>query len=209
MDALPVLSRIRNVRSASLWDDRTAVVAAGALYDSEPFVVSITLVAMHPEVTSIHPKSPGTLVIIGSNPPTTSGQRTHARAEQARLILDFDRCEIVNLFSLPTYRTSGVAVAGISPSGWLDARPNLTDALDEASAVLLAYGISKPAGEAAKHHEAQVTWLENEITRRGLPVWWVGGAPRHPSRWHRYTYRAHPDTNFSEALTTALAIRAT
>lgn len=162
---------------------------------------------MHSEVPAPRADSAETLLIIGSNPPTTSGQRTLARAEQARLILDFDCCEIVNLFSLPTYRTSEVALAGISPGGWLDARTNLAKALDRASAVLLAYGISKPAGAAAKNHEAQVAWLESEITRRGLPVWWVGGAPRHPSRWHRYTHRAHPKTDFPVALTTALARR--
>lgn len=132
---------------------------------------STTLVPMHFEVPAPpRPAFSETLLIIGSNPPTTSGQRTLARAEQARLILDFDCCEIVNLFSLPTYRTSGVALAGISPSGWLDARMSLMNALDRASAVLLAYGISKPAGAAARHHEAQVVWLEGEITRRDLPV---------------------------------------
>ena len=160
------------------------------------------------EVQAPCPASLETLLVIGSNPPTTSGQRTLARAEQARLILEFDFCEIVNLFSLPTYRTTGVAVAGICPSGWLEARMDLARALDRASAVLLAYGVTKPAGAAAKHHEAQLVWLENEITRRGLPVWWVGGAPRHPSRWHRYTHRAHPETDFPVALTTALARRA-
>lgn len=169
---------------------------------------STTFVPMHLEVAAPRPTCSGTLLVVGSNPPTTSGQRTLARAEQARHILDFDYCELVNLFSLPTYRTSGLAVAGISPDGWLDARTHLAVALGRASAVLLAYGISKPSGAAAKHHDAQVLWLESEITRRGLPVWWVGGAPRHPSRWHRYTHRTHPETAFPEALTTALARRA-
>jgi hypothetical protein len=162
---------------------------------------------MHSEVPAPLSTSSGTLLIIGSNPPTTSGQRTLARAEQARHVLDFDRYEIVNLFSFPTYRTSGVSAAGISPDGWLDARQGLARALDGASAVLLAYGISKPSGEAAKHHVAQVKWLESEIDERGLPVWWVGGAPRHPSRWHRYTHRVHPETAFVTALTAALTRR--
>lgn len=125
-----------------------------------------------------------------------------------RHILGSDYCEVINLFSLPTYRIGGVALAGISPGVWLDARTNLAQALDRASTVLLTYGISKPGGAAARHHEAQVVWLEGEITRRGLPVWWVGVAPRHPSRWHRYTRRAHPETDFATALTTALARRA-
>lgn len=162
---------------------------------------------MHSEVHASGPTRTQTLLVIASNPPTTSGQRTLARAEQARLILDFDQYEIANLFSLPTYRTSGVTAVGTSTEGWLDARANLTQGLDNAAAVLLAYGISKPAGAAAKHHDEQVAWLEAEIGRRGLPVWWVGGAPRHPSRWQRYTYRAHPEIAFPVALTTALARR--
>lgn len=168
---------------------------------------STTFVAMHSEVPASLPAPYQTLLVVASNPPTTSGQRTLARAEQARLILDFDHCEIANLFSLPTYRTSGVAEAGTSADGWLEARANLSRALDYASAVLLAYGISKPTGAAAKHHVEQVEWLESEIGRRSLPVWWVGGAPRHPSRWQRYTYRAHPEIAFPVALTTALARR--
>lgn len=159
------------------------------------------------EVPAPLPTSSGTLLIIGSNPPTTGGQRTLARAEQARKVLDFACYEIANLFSLPTYRTTGVSTSGISPIGWLDARPSLVQALDRASAVVLAYGVSKPSGEAAKHHEAQVKWLDGEITERALPVWWVGGAPRHPSRWHRYTHRAHPEAAFLTALPAALTMR--
>lgn len=149
----------------------------------------------------------GTLLVVASNPPTTSGQRTLARAEQAREILNFDRYEIANIFSQPTYRTSGVSDAGSSPDGWLDARVALMPALDQAAAVLLAYGVSKPAGAAGKHHDEQVAWLEAQVSKRSLAVWWVGGAPRHPSRWQRYTYRAHPEQDFQTALIRALARR--
>ncbi|BCW69973.1 hypothetical protein NicSoilB8_10170 [Arthrobacter sp. NicSoilB8] len=114
---------------------------------------------------------------------------------------------MANLFSLPTHRTGGIAVAGVSSEGWLEARPSLNRALDEASAVLLAYGVSKPTGTAAEHHLAQVKWLEDQITNRGLAVWWVGGAPRHPSRWQRHTYRAYPGLAFPLALAAALQMR--
>lgn len=164
---------------------------------------------MPSEVSVPSPASFGTLLVVGSNPPTTSGQRTIARAQQACRALGFDRYELANLFTLPTYRTTGVSTAGVSPVGWEDARPSLVHGLDVASAVLLAYGVSKPAGEAGRHHHAQVRWLEHEISTRDLPVWWVGGAPRHPSRWHRHTHRVFPEMTFPDALRTALAVRAT
>lgn len=162
---------------------------------------------MHSEDSVPAAGQDGTLLVIGSNPPTTSGQRTLARAEQARLVLGFGDFDVANLFSLPTYRSGGVALAGTSASGWMEARPTLSEALDKASAVLLAYGITKPSGTAAKHHVEQVTWLEEQISQRALPVWSVGGAPRHPSRWHRYTYRAYPGIAFPDALVAALGKR--
>lgn len=170
-------------------------------------VVSGTFILMPSAEPISHSVASGTLLVVASNPPTTSGQRTLARAEHARQILDFDRYEIANIFSQPTYRTSGVSDAGSSPDGWFDARVALMSALDQAAAVLLAYGVSKPAGAAGKHHDEQVAWLEAEVARRSLPVWWVGGAPRHPSRWQRYTYRAHPEEDFQTALIRALARR--
>lgn len=169
--------------------------------------MSGTFVLMPSAVRPSHSAASRTLLVVASNPPTTSGQRTLARAEYARQILDFDSYEIANIFSQPTYRTSGVADAGSSPDGWLDARASLVPALDEAAAVLLAYGISKPAGIAGGYHDEQVEWLEAEVERRRLPVWWVGGAPRHPSRWQRYTYRAHPAEDFQTALVKALTRR--
>ncbi|WP_082697851.1 DUF1643 domain-containing protein [Arthrobacter sp. EpRS71] len=150
-----------------------------------------------------------TLLVIGSNPPTTSGQRTLGRAEQARLALGFDSVELENLFGIATYRTGGVSLAGMSGTGWQEARPRLAAALDTADAVLLAYGTSKPSGDAAKHHVEQVAWIEQEISNRRLPVWSVGGEPRHPSRWQRYTYRAHPGVPFFEALRASLVTQET
>lgn len=170
-------------------------------------VVSGTFIPMPSAEPTSHAVASGTLLVVASNPPTTSGRRTLSRAEHARQILGFSRYEIANIFSQPTYRTSGVSHAGSSPDGWLDARVALMPALDQATAVLLAYGVSKPAGVAGKHQDEQVAWLEAEVARRSLPVWWVGGAPRHPSRWQRYTYRAHPEEDFRTALITALARR--
>lgn len=141
------------------------------------------------------------LLVIGSNPPSqTSGARTLARVEMAREVLGFERVRLANLFALPSYRSGGLSELGATPDGWLAARAEMEQALSEASAVLLAYGVGEPTGQARAYFREQVTWLNERIEQHGLPTWWVGGAPRHPSRWQRYTWRAFEGTPFPEAL---------
>lgn len=144
----------------------------------------------------------GTLLVVGSNPPSqTSGQRTLARVQQAADILGFKRAVVANLFALPTYRSGGISDLGQERDGWVAARASLENALGDAcSGVLLAYGVVAPTGPARVHHREQVQWLDAEIEQRALPTWWVGGAPRHPSRWQRYTWRECPGEEFGEAL---------
>jgi hypothetical protein len=150
----------------------------------------------------------GLLVAVGSNPPQgTSGERTRGRLEQARVLLGFELVRLVNLFALPTYRTGGVVEVGQSPQGWQQARGELASALEEATAALLAYGVQAPSGPAREHHRRQVGWLEAELVSRKLPVYWVGGAPRHPSRWQRHTFRQYPDLCYAEGLKLALTLR--
>lgn len=147
--------------------------------------------------------------MIGANPPsTTSGGRTLARVEQARVLLGFDSALVANLFALPSYRSGGVSALGTEPIGWLQARIGMVEALSGADAVLLAFGTQTPTGPARTQFRGQVTWLDRELeSSPGLPIWWVGGAPRHPSRWQRYTSRTHPDLPFREALQICLTRR--
>jgi len=150
----------------------------------------------------------GTLLVLGSNPPAqTSGQRTLSRVQQAVSILGFERAILANLFALPTYRSGGISDLGRTPEGWLDARPPLLSALDQCDGVLLAYGTQEPSGDARVHHRDQVRWLYEQVEDRGLPCWWVGGAPRHPSRWQRYTWREWPGEEFGTALEQSLSRR--
>lgn len=114
---------------------------------------------------------------------------------------------MANLFALPTYRSGGVSELGQVPDGWLMARSELREALMDCSGVLLAYGIGEPVGEARRLHRKQVRWLDAEIALRALPIWWVGGAPRHPSRWQRYTWREFEGMKFTKALGQALVRR--
>lgn len=113
----------------------------------------------------------------------------------------------MNLFALASYRSGGLSELGGTPEGWLAARDDLAEGLDQSEAVLLAYGTQTPSGNAREHFREQVAWLEEQISERALPTWWVGQAPRHPSRWQRFTWREFEGVEFSEALRLSLGVR--
>jgi len=136
-----------------------------------------------------------------SNPPsTTTGDRTRRRVELLQELLDVPEIATANLFSIPTYRTGGIAQAGIEKRGWMEARPAISEAINRCTAVLLAYGGQAPSGPARLHFRDQLAWVQERIDARDLPVWTVGGRSLHPSRWHRHTYAEHPGVEFREAL---------
>lgn len=141
-----------------------------------------------------------TLVAVLTNPPLTDGKRTLRRVALAAELLGFDDVAVANLFSVPSHATGAIAELGISEDGWLKARPPLEASLGVADGVLLAYGATSPTGEARLQFRNQVAWLHDRIAARTLPTWHVGDGPRHPSRWQRWTYRAHPEVPFPEAL---------
>jgi hypothetical protein len=146
------------------------------------------------------PRRVGKLVVILSNPPTTSGLRTLQRVELAKKTLGFDSVSAANLFSIPTYRTGGITQVGAEPDGWIAAREGLADAIGKANAVVLAYGCQEPSGAARQHFRNQLAWMRTEISGSGLATWMIDGRPRHPSRWHRHTHTRYPELSFAEAL---------
>jgi len=141
-----------------------------------------------------------TLVAVLSNPPLTSGSRTAGRVELARRLLAFDRVLVANLLGIPTRSTLDVTRAGADESAWLTAREHLVDALGNAEGVLLAFGVQPPGTPARTYFSAQVAWLAGELRQRRLATWTLGGLPRHPSRWQRWTSRAHPGMPFETAV---------
>lgn len=149
--------------------------------------------------------SPGTLAAVLSNPPLTSGARTLRRVSLAADLLGLARVEVANLFAGASHATREIGLLGAKDAGWLEARPQLCDALSHADAVLLAYGMAAPSGPAREHFRTQVDWLHARLSELALPVWWVGGAPRHPSRWQRWTHREHADLPFEVALGDSLS----
>jgi hypothetical protein len=122
----------------------------------------------------------------------------------AARILGYERVEIVNLISVATDTVLDIAAAGDDQVSWLASRPQILNCLDHADAVLLGWGCTEPSGPARHHHRTQVEWLKSTLANRRLKTWTVGGTPRHPSRWQRYTARAYPGTPFSVALANAL-----
>ena len=110
---------------------------------------------------------------------------------------------VENLFGVRTRDVLDVPLAGAEHSPWIASRAALSAAMVQAEAVLLAWG-SEPTGPARAHHRAQASWLMDEIRTHQLRAWTVGGRPRHPSRWQRYTSRSYPDLDFRSALNLSL-----
>ncbi|MEO5316321.1 DUF1643 domain-containing protein [Pseudarthrobacter sp. CC12] len=140
------------------------------------------------------------MLAILANPSLTKGARTLRRVEMAAELLGFTKVRVANLFALPSHATGEIAVLGAEEDGWLTARELLEPSLQTAHGILLAYGATAPTGAARLHFGHQVEWLHGLIAARQLPSWHVGDGPRHPSRWQRWTYRAHPGVPFTDAL---------
>lgn len=146
------------------------------------------------------------LVAILANPPlTTSGRRTSDRVTLAAALLGCDSVRITNLFAASTSDVTQIPHVGQHSAHWVAARAELESRLDGADCVLLAWGVGEPSGPARHHHRAQVEWLRSRLATTGMAsLWTIGGLPRHPSRWQRYTSRAHPGIQFRAALSASL-----
>lgn len=148
----------------------------------------------------------GTLVAVLCNPPLTDGNRTLSRVQLAERILGFDGHRVVNIFARPSHATGALGHLGVDDSGWIEARPDISAGLGAAGGVLLGYGSTPPAGVARSKFHAQVDWLAGHLKPLGVPVWQLGDGPRHPSRWQRWTHRAHPGIAFEEAVQLSLVL---
>lgn len=162
---------------------------------------------MSPQAPVSHTSSRrNALLAICASPPTTSGLRTRNRLALARDLLAFEKVQIVNIFNAPTQSTRDLTIAGVDPLPWAIARHEIESQLDMADGVLLCYGVSTPSGPARLQWQTQTTWLSSKLAPLSIPTWTVGGLPRHPSRWQRYTYKELPDMDFRLALQTSLRL---
>lgn len=142
----------------------------------------------------------GTLGAILATPPMTSGDRTLARLELAKRILCADGVVTANLLNIPTRDTNQVSSLGKNPASWNQSRAKIEECVFSSQAILLGFGVTRPSGEAGVHFQSQVAWLRELLVEHGAVVYLVGGRPRHPSRWQRWTARAQPGVPFDEAL---------
>lgn len=147
---------------------------------------------------------PRQLVAVLANPPLADGKRTMRRVALAAEILGFGAVEIANLFAFPSQGTGAICEIGAREDGWIAARPTLEARVSAADGILLAYGTTSPAGPARVHFRNQIGWLLGLMATTGTGAWHVGDGPRHPSRWQRWTCRAHPDIPFTTALARSL-----
>lgn len=118
----------------------------------------------------------------------------------AREILNANHVSTANLIKVPTRTVLEVSEVGSLSDPWQQARGSLASCISECDQILLAWGVTSPNGPARGWFREQVEWVHMRIALAGIPVWTVGGAPRHPSRWQRYTSREYPLLAFSEAL---------
>jgi hypothetical protein len=144
------------------------------------------------------------VAVLAAPPRGTSGDRTRRRVTLAAQVLGCASAEIVNLIDLPTATVLDISVIGTAEAAWAASRRALADAVNRADMVLLGWGHSEPSGAARTHHRSQVAWVHQAIIMEDIPAWTVGGTPRHPSRWQRYTSRAHPGVEFRHALRRSL-----
>lgn len=161
--------------------------------------------ARHPTIVDADADQSGkVLLAILATPPETSGERTLKRLELARQILGFEAVRVVNVLDVPTFRTNGMSTAGKEALPWLQSRAAISAGLAECHGVVLGYGVSEPTGAARLHYRTQIDWLWAELRASESLIWSVELPPRHPSRWHRLTYKLAPDTLFPDALRTVL-----
>ncbi len=164
-----------------------------------------------PPSNSAEPESSGSalepatvLLAILATPPETSGERTLKRLEMARQLLGFSEVRVVNVLDVATFRTNGMSTAGQDPEPWLRSRPAISAGINDCDGIVLGYGVGEPTGAARIHYREQLAWLWNRLDVLTAPIWSVELPPRHPSRWHRLTYKTSPGSDFETMLSTVL-----
>lgn len=149
----------------------------------------------------------GLLLAICTSPPKTSGIRTLNRVEAARKVLRFEYVRLANMFPFPTQSSGELKSLGARKDPWMISRDEIQSGISLADGILLAYGTSAPTGPARHHWREQISWLSRTLEPTDIPVWSVSDEPRHPSRWHRHTFREHPGVPFEDALSLVLRER--
>lgn len=125
---------------------------------------------------------------------------------RAASVLGYDEVVVTNLCAVAT--PSLVQLNGLRFEAWESARADLEVAVRSGAGLLAGWGVGGLSGDARQWLHSQVEWLIGCAETGGLRSFWtVGGAPRHPSRWHQYVSDKHGRTRggtFEERLTQVL-----
>ncbi|MGC5564788.1 DUF1643 domain-containing protein [Streptomyces sp. FR-108] len=123
------------------------------------------------------------------NPPLRDVEET-VTCKNLRAALPLFNCDelrIVNLVDIASRDQVALQKIEINMSEILRSRELISQAIDEAGEVLLAWGSSRISGESGRLLREQSKWVRAHLTANGtLRVWTIQGKPRHPSRWRQY-----------------------
>lgn len=158
--------------------------------------------------TADHPMRGAAISLVLLNPSDIAGARTRARVAKLATLLDCREYQVLNLCAVASSSVIELRDQGAVPTPWLESRRVLEAGIRSTAHVVLAYGVRGPSGPAGSHFRDQVAWLQSHLSTVGATVWTVGGSPRHPSRWQRYTHRHLPDVAFDDALVLSLRANA-
>jgi hypothetical protein len=132
------------------------------------------------------------LLVLLASPPVTAGQRTLSRLAALPKVISGCSVSTANLCGTHAMDLPSLSVVAATPEPWLQARENITDALEDCDEVMAAWGLCSLSGMARQHRKTQLHWLLEVATHNGhRQVLGVGGQPRHPSRWHQYVSDVH------------------
>jgi hypothetical protein len=138
------------------------------------------------------PNNHGILCVVLACPPTTNGVRTLRMVGRVAEVMGYNEIRHVNLFSWASRDLRDLGRQGADAAGWLEARAPLARTLTQTDALLCAWGVVEPSGIARQHHRDQLNWFLTAARDLGFKTaMTIGGAPRHPSRWHQYVSDRH------------------
>ncbi|MCK2029893.1 DUF1643 domain-containing protein [Microbacterium galbinum] len=149
------------------------------------------------------------LLAVLLNPPSiSSGNRTLGAVRRVSDSLGCVDYEIANLFETSSPGLTALSSLELEAEMPVAIQRNVSDQLRQASIVVAAWGVSAPSKVFQQRRCRRASWVLQEARRQGHEaVWMVGGAPRHPSRWHQYVADKHGRTtggSFTQRLSQVL-----
>lgn len=130
------------------------------------------------------------------NPPTTSGLPTQRHLAAAAQLFECGAVDVANMYPLPTRSVIELDAVASDRQSWLDARSAIIEITRTSQFLIAGWGLGGGlTGSTRENMQEQRAWFCALLASSGTKVWMVGGAPRHPSRWHQYVSDKHGRTS--------------